>query len=397
MIEPRAVSPRGAVGVRVPRLRRRSAQRRGARGGAGGRLDHRPAGRVRADGAGPGTRGSRRAGRLRTDPRRRRPNARDAPAPDRHRRRLPVAQPRRADAVRRREPAGEDGPAARLRPRRSHLHPGRGDRGAPSAGRRSPHRLAGGGAHRHPPAPAGRGRTGRRGRRRRSTPGRAFLSFQPRHLRRRVRPHPARVRRRQPGLARALQLQRQGFLPGMQGPGLPGGRAVVPRRRAPGLQGLRRQAVPRRRPGADLARPVAVHPLGRRSAAAQARLRADPDRQRLRHGRADHRPPPGRHRPPARHRRPAHRRRQHGGRHRAQPGRHRRRRLDRLPGTGGRKRRRRHRRRGHAGSRRGTTHPELHGTLSQGAPACLSRSRRAAPRSSGRRSRGAPCGCPPPR
>ena len=41
-----------------------------------------------------------------------------------------------------------------------------------------------------------------------------------------------------PSLARALQLQRPGFLPGMQGPGLPGGRAVVPRRRAPGLQGL---------------------------------------------------------------------------------------------------------------------------------------------------------------
>ena len=43
---------------------------------------------------------------------------------------------------------------------------------------------------------------------------------------------------RQPGVARALQLQRQGFLPGMQTSGLPGGRAVVPRRRAPGLQGL---------------------------------------------------------------------------------------------------------------------------------------------------------------
>lgn len=49
--------------------------------------------------------------RLRTDPRRRRdagrPDPRDPPAPDRHRRRLPVAQPRRADAVWRREPAGE--------------------------------------------------------------------------------------------------------------------------------------------------------------------------------------------------------------------------------------------------------------------------------------------------
>ena len=44
--------------------------------------------------------------------------------------------------------------------------------------------------------------------------------------------------------ARTLQLQRQGCLPEMQGPGLPGGGAVVPRRRAPGLQGLRRQAVP---------------------------------------------------------------------------------------------------------------------------------------------------------
>ena len=102
----------------VPRLRRRSAQRRGARGGAGGRPDHRRAGRVRADGAGPRARGTPRAGRLRTDPRRRRdagrPDARDAPAPDRHRRRLPVAQPRRADAVRRREPAGEDGPGSSI-------------------------------------------------------------------------------------------------------------------------------------------------------------------------------------------------------------------------------------------------------------------------------------------
>ena len=63
----------------------------------------------------------------------------------------------------------------------------------------------------------------------------------------------------------------------------------------------------RRRRRLPAPRPVAVHPLWRRSSAPQARLRADPDRQRLRHGRADHRPPPGRHRPPARHRRPAHR------------------------------------------------------------------------------------------
>ena len=113
--------------------------------------------------------------------------------------------------------------------------------------------------------------------------------FEPGYLRRRVRPHPARVRGRQPGLARALQLQRQGFLPGMQGPGLPGGRAVVPRRRAPRVQGLRRQAVPGRRPEADLARPL--HPrragddrrrrppllrVGRRSAGTKRRHRARP-------------------------------------------------------------------------------------------------------------------------
>lgn len=52
--------------------------------------------------------------RLRTDPRRRRdagrPDPRDPPAPDRHRCRLPVAQPRHADAVWRREPAGEKMP-----------------------------------------------------------------------------------------------------------------------------------------------------------------------------------------------------------------------------------------------------------------------------------------------
>ena len=93
-------------------------------------------------------------------------------------------------------------------------------------------------AHRHPPPPTGRGRTRRRGGRRRPTPRRAFVAFQPRHLRRRVRRHPAGVRRRQPGVARALQLQRPGFLPGMQGSGLPGGRALLPRRRALGLQGL---------------------------------------------------------------------------------------------------------------------------------------------------------------
>jgi len=88
------------------------------------------------------------------------------------------------------------------------------------------------------PSGAGRGRTRRRGGRRRSTPRRAFVPFQSRHLRRRVRRHPTGVRRRQPGVAGALQLQRKGFLPGMQRSGLPAGRAVVPRRRAPGLQGL---------------------------------------------------------------------------------------------------------------------------------------------------------------
>ena len=41
-----------------------------------------------------------------------------------------------------------------------------------------------------------------------STPRRAFVPFQSRHLRRRVRRHPAGVRRRQPGVARALHLQR---------------------------------------------------------------------------------------------------------------------------------------------------------------------------------------------
>ena len=121
--------------------------------------------------------------------------------------------------------------------------------------RRVGQELAGRRAHRHPPAPGGRGRTRRRGGRRRSTPRRAFLPLQPRHLRRRVRPHPAGVRRRQPGVTRTLQLQRPGFLPRVQGPGLPGGGAVVPRRRASGLQGLRGQAVPGRRPGADLPRP----------------------------------------------------------------------------------------------------------------------------------------------
>ena len=104
--------------------------------------------------------------------------------------------------------------------------------------RRVGQELAGRRAHRHPPPPTGRGRRRRRGGRCRSTPRRAFVAFQSRHLRRRVRRHSAGVRRRQPGVARALQLQRPGFLPGMQGPGLLGGRAVLPRRRAPGLQGL---------------------------------------------------------------------------------------------------------------------------------------------------------------
>ncbi len=56
--------------------------------------------------------------------------------------------------------AGEDGLAARLRPRRSHLHPGRTDRGTPSTGRRS--------SHRHAPPPAGPRQLGAR---RRARPG----------------------------------------------------------------------------------------------------------------------------------------------------------------------------------------------------------------------------------
>ena len=124
--------------------------------------------------------------------------------------------------------------------------------------RRVGQEFARGGVHRVPPAPAGRCRARRRGGRGRSTPRGAFFPVQSRDLRRRVRLHPAGVRRRQPGVARALQLQRQGLLPEVQGPGIPGGRAVVPRRRATGVQDLRRQAVPRRRAADDL--PWPFHP-----------------------------------------------------------------------------------------------------------------------------------------
>ena len=50
-------------------------------------------------------------------------------------------------------------------------------------------------------------------------PGGRSSRFQPRHLHRRVRRHPAGFPLRQPGLAHALQLQRQGLLPGNAGAG----------------------------------------------------------------------------------------------------------------------------------------------------------------------------------
>ena len=91
----------------------------------------------------------------------------------------------------------------------------------------------------------------RRGRGHRPAPRRALVPLQPRHLHRRLRRHSQDVRRRQPGLPRPVQLQRQGLLPGVQGPRLPGGRAVVPRRRAPRVQGVRGQALPRGSAGAE--------------------------------------------------------------------------------------------------------------------------------------------------
>ncbi len=119
--------------------------------------------------------------------------------------------------------------------------------------RRVRQELARGGAHRDSAGPR---RV--RGRRRRPAAGRPLVPVEPRHLRRRARRHPADLRRRQPRLSGAVQLQLEGVMPGMQGPRLPPGRAVVPRRRSPRLQGLRRPALSRGGSRADLARPL--HP-----------------------------------------------------------------------------------------------------------------------------------------